>query len=186
MRLRKRPKKNGFSLVSVIVAAALAGIVAPVIGNLLIQQAVVRIRALNLQKADLKASQWALASMHAGEPRYDIVPEGCEVTTDAEEDVEPDLQVNVWTITCQHGSRPRVRQTAAANATFYQQDFYGLNDVDDNRDGYLDETGLPTHYQSCYAGFKGPDGPGGSGDFSKSCDIGEEPYVIPLYAHLYE
>lgn len=187
MKLRKQ-RKNGFSITSVVIGSVLVAIVTPVIGKMMISQAVVQAKVMNLQQADLKATQWALASKEADRPLDEEgeVPDGCTVTTDAEEGVEPDLQTNVWTIECWHGTNPRTRQRAAVNVSFFEQDYYGLGDTDDDRDGYLDKSGLPTHYQQCYNGFKGPEGAGKSGDFSNSCNIGEEPYVIPLYADLYD
>ncbi|NDB66032.1 MAG: hypothetical protein EB168_10275 [Euryarchaeota archaeon] len=47
-----------------------------------------------------------------------------------------------------------------------------------NLDGFEDTTGLPTHYDQCYAGWKG------DGFKYTSCDIGTT-YVIPMYQPMY-
>jgi hypothetical protein len=49
------------------------------------------------------------------------------------------------------------------------------SDTDGN--GFEDVTGLPTHYDQCYAGWKG-DG------WKKNCTLGGQ-YVIPMYSELY-
>ena len=57
--------------------------------------------------------------------------------------------------------------------------------TDQNRDGYDDVTGLPTHYYGCYSGWSGTGGTGSSGDFqSNKCTLGG-PLVIPAYSGLY-
>lgn len=48
-----------------------------------------------------------------------------------------------------------------------------------NLDGFEDTTGLPTHYDQCYAGWKG------DGFKHNACDIGME-YVIPMYQEMYD
>lgn len=48
-----------------------------------------------------------------------------------------------------------------------------------NLDGFEDTTGLPTHYDQCYSGWKG------DGFKHQSCDIGDE-YVIPMYQDMYD
>ena len=49
---------------------------------------------------------------------------------------------------------------------------------DSDGDGFEDVTGLPTHYDQCYAGWKG------DGYKHSNCILGGE-YVIPMYADLY-
>jgi len=50
--------------------------------------------------------------------------------------------------------------------------------TDKDGDGFEDITGLPTHYDQCYAGWKG------DGYKHANCILGGE-YVIPMYADLY-
>jgi len=49
---------------------------------------------------------------------------------------------------------------------------------DNDGDGFEDVTGLPTHYDQCYAGWKG------DGYKHSNCILGGV-YVIPMYASLY-
>ena len=51
--------------------------------------------------------------------------------------------------------------------------------TDNDLDGFEDKTGLPTHYDQCYAGWKG------DGFKHKACDIGVS-YVIPMYQEIYQ
>ena len=51
--------------------------------------------------------------------------------------------------------------------------------TDRDGDGFEDITGLPTHYDQCYAGWKG------NGFKHSNCVLGGT-YVIPMYANLYE
>jgi hypothetical protein len=49
---------------------------------------------------------------------------------------------------------------------------------DNDGNGFEDVTGLPTHYDQCYAGWKG------DGYKHSNCILGGQ-YVIPMYANLY-
>lgn len=49
---------------------------------------------------------------------------------------------------------------------------------DNDGDGFEDVTGLPTHYDQCYSGWKG------DGYKHSNCTLGGI-YVIPMYANLY-
>ena len=49
---------------------------------------------------------------------------------------------------------------------------------DNDGNGFEDVTGLPTHYDQCYAGWKG------TGFKHSNCTLGGQ-YVIPMYANLY-
>ena len=52
---------------------------------------------------------------------------------------------------------------------------------DRDGNGFEDVTGLPTHYDQCYNGWKG----NGYNDRKSGCTLGGQ-YVIPMYANLYE
>jgi len=49
---------------------------------------------------------------------------------------------------------------------------------DNDGNGFEDVTGLPTHYDQCYSGWKG------DGYKHSNCTLGGQ-YVIPMYANLY-
>ena len=66
---------------------------------------------------------------------------------------------------------------------------FGLNPLDPNdadqdldEDGYEDTTGLPTHYDECYSGFKGN---AGSSFKDASCELGGK-YLIPMFKEIYQ
>lgn len=50
--------------------------------------------------------------------------------------------------------------------------------TDQDQDGFEDVSGLPTHYDQCYSGWKG------DGFKTTACAMGGQ-YVIPMYASLY-
>ena len=49
--------------------------------------------------------------------------------------------------------------------------------TDEDGNGFEDVTGLPTHYDQCYSGWKG-------NGWKKNCTLGGT-YVIPMYSSLY-
>ena len=79
-----------------------------------------------------------------------------------------------------------VKATATANIYTQKINPYGGNFQDNSpKDGYEDFTGLPTHYDECYAGWKGAEGKdSAAGAFKTSCTMGGK-FVIPLFADLY-
>ena len=50
--------------------------------------------------------------------------------------------------------------------------------IDEDGNGFEDVTGLPTHYDQCYSGWKG------NGYKHSNCTLGGQ-YVIPMYEDLY-
>ena len=50
--------------------------------------------------------------------------------------------------------------------------------IDEDGNGFEDVTGLPTHYDQCYSGWKG------NGYKHSNCTLGGQ-YVIPMYQDLY-
>ena len=73
------------------------------------------------------------------------------------------------------------RQTVGNNAALLPYPAVSRNPgqySDNDGDGFEDVTGLPTHYDQCYAGWKG------DGYKHSNCVLGGV-YVIPMYANLY-
>ena len=73
------------------------------------------------------------------------------------------------------------RQTVGKNAVLLSYPAQSRNPgqySDSDGDGFEDVTGLPTHYDQCYAGWKG------DGYKHSNCILGGE-YVIPMYSDLY-
>ena len=72
------------------------------------------------------------------------------------------------------------KQTVGKNSTLLPYPAVSRNPgqyIDSDGNGFEDVTGLPTHYDQCYSGWKG-DG------WKKNCTLGGT-YVIPMYANLY-
>ena len=72
------------------------------------------------------------------------------------------------------------RQTVGRNAALLSYPAVTRNPgqyIDADGNGFEDVTGLPTHYDQCYSGWKG-DG------WKKNCTLGGQ-YVIPMYQDLY-
>ena len=73
------------------------------------------------------------------------------------------------------------RQTVGNNAALLPYPAVSRNPgqySDNDGDGFEDVTGLPTHYDQCYAGWKG------NGYKHSNCTLGGQ-YVIPMYSELY-
>lgn len=73
------------------------------------------------------------------------------------------------------------RQTVGNNAALLPYPAVSRNPgqySDNDGNGFEDVTGLPTHYDQCYAGWKG------NGYKHSNCVLGGQ-YVIPMYANLY-
>ena len=73
------------------------------------------------------------------------------------------------------------RQTVGKNSALLPYPAVSRNPgqySDNDGNGFEDVTGLPTHYDQCYAGWKG------NGYKHSNCVLGGV-YVIPMYANLY-
>ena len=75
------------------------------------------------------------------------------------------------------------RQTVGKNAALLPYPAVSRNPgqySDNDGNGFEDVTGLPTHYDQCYNGWKGD----GFNDRKNGCILGGQ-YVIPMYQNLY-
>ena len=73
------------------------------------------------------------------------------------------------------------KQTVGKNTTLLPYPAVSRNPgqySDNDGNGFEDVTGLPTHYDQCYAGWKG------NGYKHSNCVLGGQ-YVIPMYQNLY-
>lgn len=165
--------EKGFSLLELLVAVAIVGVIAPVIHQLFLVPIHTQARALNFQKAELTASLYALKSSKDGE-LLEEVPDGCGVELEDEE-------MDVHTIECSFGIG-KAKAKAKSNIFLQKVSLFADNFTDTNSDGYEDATGFPTHYDECYSGWKGN---AGSSFKDASCELGGQ-YLIPLYKSLYE
>lgn len=88
-------------------------------------------------------------------------------------------------ITCTVGGRTAGSQTVKLSLPENDLQTGGLGVFsDEDKNGYDDVTGLPTHYWGCYSAWSGQNGSGNSGQIKSSCELGGD-LVIPAYAHLY-
>jgi len=164
---------SGFSLVELLVVLVILAIATPMVFRIAVVPSLTSARAKNFQLAERTAEIYALRS-ESDKMLLADVPNDCAVEVINEE-------FDAHAITCTHGSHEQVKSTATANIFLQDRNPYSGEFVDVDRDGYEDNTGLPTHYDECYSGWKGTSG----ANFKDSvCELGGK-YVIPLYAKLY-
>ena len=163
------------SMMSVTVAAAMGAIVAAPMFQLTVAQAQSRaqLEARVLWQSEIERARqlWSLDYED-----FDLVQlsNSTRCTTGAnhgytEEGFMFDVQCTVG------------RQTVGNNAALLPYPAVSRNPgqySDNDGDGFEDVTGLPTHYDQCYAGWKG------DGYKHSNCVLGGI-YVIPMYANLY-
>ena len=153
------------NILSVTVSAGMMGMLLPGVMTMSIAPTVASIRSNNFAKAEAKAVTFVAAANNS----YELpeLPEGCTVNSEQTE------------VSCTEGSN-KYLMTAKRSFLLLDEGGTGLGVYsDDDRDGFDDVTGLPTHYFECYSGWKG------MGSVKNNCDLGGR-YVIPAYAHLYD
>lgn len=170
---QNKVEKNGYTIVGALVSALLLGISAPMIYTVAVVPSTTQAKASNFQKADLKANLYALQSSKQGQ-LIEPVPDGCTVQTE-------DYQLNVHSIECIEGNISQVKSKSKTNIYLNKVITFSDDFTDNNSDGYEDTTGLPTHYDECYSGWKGNSG---SSFKDASCELGGQ-YVIPMFSSLY-
>lgn len=156
------------NILSITVTAAIMGTLMPGVASMSIAPVLAGKRAANFAAAETAAVSYA-ATAHN---KYTLpeIPDGCEVTL---------IQDRTYNVTCTHGEKT-LRQTVTRAFTLLDEIASSLTvTTDDNRDGFDDTTGLPTHYFQCYSGWTGV------GTLKNNCELGG-PYVIPAYDHLYD
>ena len=98
---------------------------------------------------------------------------------DKPDNCEFDDDTNPTEITCSKGDG-KYKMIAKRSFLLLDSGTVGLGVyADDDRDGFDDVTGLPTHAWACYSGWTNQD------TLKNNCDLGGS-YVIPAYAHLYD
>lgn len=155
------------NIVTVTVSTAVMGMVMPGVMLMSISPTVASVRANNFAVAETAAVTYS--ALAHGKYELPETPEGC--TTENQQD-------NTFTVTCTHGEG---KYKSIVSRAFALMDDAGTGlgiYSDDDRDGFDDVTGLPTHYFECYSGWKG------NGTVKNNCDLGGK-YVIPAYAFLY-
>jgi type II secretory pathway pseudopilin PulG len=170
-------QERGFTLVEVLLIVVIAGIITPMVYRLFMVPFITQAKAINFQEAELTASLYALRSSKGGE-LLEEVPNDCVVEVE-------DKEFGVHTIECFSGFG-QTKAKAKSNIFLQNVNLFTGDFEDTNGDGYEDVTGLPTHYDECYSGWKGAEGTkaGSSGGFKTSCELGGM-YLIPMFSELY-
>jgi len=153
------------NIVSVTVSAGMMGMLLPGVMTMSIAPTVASIRSNNFATAEAQAVAFAAKANIS----YELpeVPDNCEVNDDVDE------------ITCSAGDG-KYKMIAKRSFLLLDSGTVGLGVyADDDRDGFDDVTGLPTHAWACYSGWTNQD------TLKNNCDLGGS-YVIPAYAHLYD
>ena len=166
------------SLTSVTVASALGAIVALPMFNLTVAQA--------QSRAQLEARVLWQSEIERARQLWSIDYENFEATT-LHNNTQCSIGSNhgyvsdgfIYDVSCTVG-----RQTVGKYNTLLPFPAVSRNpgqytDLDGN--GFEDVSGLPTHYDQCYNGWKGD----GFNHNKSNCTLGSI-YVIPMYASLYE
>jgi len=171
-------QSKGLTLIEILIVVVTVPIISIAVFQIFMFPFKTQAKAINFQDADLDASLFALKKSNEGSTDFSDVPTDCTVK-------EEDVDLGVYSITCIRGDYD-VKATAKANIYTQKINPFGGTYQDNSpKDGYEDFTGLPTHYDECYAGWKGAEGKeSAAGAFKTSCTMGGK-FVIPLFADLY-
>ena len=158
------------NIVSAVVGLSIMGTAMPMVANMMIQPIMAMKRAENFSVAETSAVSYAASA----QDQYTLpdVPDHCEVTQVPEKD-------RTYNVTCTHGENQYIQSVTRAFTLLDEIASSLTVTTDDDKDGFDDTTGLPTHYFQCYSGWTGV------GTLKNNCELGG-PYVIPAYRHLYK
>ena len=156
------------NILTVTVGTAITGTLMPGVITMFIAPILAAKRAENFSTAETSAVSYA-ASAH-NNCKLPELPDGCELSQ---------VQDRTYNVTCTHGEKT-LRQSVNRAFTLLDEIASSLTvTTDDDRDGFDDTTGLPTHYFQCYSEWTEV------GTLKNNCELGG-PYVIPAYAHHYD
>ena len=162
------------SMMSVTVAAALGAVVAAPMFQLTVAQAESRasLEARVLWQSEIERARqlWSL-----NYEDFDLVSLSNNTKCTKGSSHTYNTEGFMFDVQCTVG-----RQTVGKNTALLPYPVVSRNPgqySDNDGNGFEDVTGLPTHYDQCYSGWKG-DG------YKRNCTLGGV-YVIPMYANLY-
>ena len=163
------------SITSVVVAAAMGTAVAAPMFQLTVAQAESRaaLEARVLWQSEIERARqlWSL-----NYEDFDLVTLSNDTKCVKGESHTYNNEGFIFDVQCTVG-----RQTVGKNTALLPYPAVSRNPgqySDNDGNGFEDVTGLPTHYDQCYAGWKG------NGYKHSNCTLGGV-YVIPIYADLY-
>ena len=155
------------NIISVTVSAGMTGMLLPGVMTMSIAPTVASIRSNNFATAEAQVVAYAAKANISYEAPDK--PDNCDFDDDT----------NPTEITCSKGDG-KYKMIAKRSFLLLDSGTVGLGVyADDDRDGFDDVTGLPTHAWACYSGWTNQD------TLKNNCDLGGS-YVIPAYAHLYD
>ena len=164
------------SLTGVVIAGAMGAIMAAPMFQLQVQQAQSRaqLEARVLWQSEIERARqlWSLDYND-----FDLVKLSNQTRCTKGENHKYTEEGFLFDVQCTVG-----RQTVGKNTALLPYPAVSRNPgqySDNDGNGFEDVTGLPTHYDQCYAGWKG------TGYKHSNCTLGGE-YVIPMYAALYQ
>jgi hypothetical protein len=153
------------NLVSLTVSAGMMGMLLPGVMTMSVAPTVASIRSNNFSAAEAQVVSFAANANVSYE--LPTVPDNCSINEEVTE------------ITCTEGEG-KYAMVAKRSFNLLDTGSTGLGVYsDDDRDGFDDVTGLPTHAWACYSGWTNQD------TLKNNCELGGS-YVIPAYAHLYD
>jgi len=167
----------GFSIPAILIAALMNGIIMVPVMNLMVTQAKSRaqLEARLLYEGEVSRARrlWSIDNQNFDQ--IELYSSKC-AKKDDHGYLTNTNEGFLFSITCTVG-----RQTVGNHPVLMAYPEAEMNPgqyTDLNSDGFEDKTGLPTHYDECYSGWKG------DGFKHQACDLGG-PYVIPMYSDLY-
>ena len=162
------------SMMSVTVAAAMGAVVAAPMFQLTVAQAQSRaaLEARVLWQSEIERARqlWSLDFED-----FDLVDLSNNTRCTKGDNHDYTEEGFLFDVQCTVGKQTVGKNTALLPFPAVSRNPGQYSDTDGN--GFEDVTGLPTHYDQCYSGWKG-DG------WKKNCTLGGQ-YVIPMYLDLY-
>ena len=163
-----------FSMMSVTVAAAMGAVIAAPMFQLTVAQAESRaaLEARVLWQSEIERARqlWSLDFED-----FDLVDLSNNTRCTKGDKHDYTEEGFLFDVQCRVGRQVVGKNTALLPYPAVSRNPGQYSDSDGN--GFEDVTGLPTHYDQCYSGWKG-DG------WKQNCTLGGQ-YVIPMYSELY-
>ena len=167
----------GVSIPAILIAALMNAIVMVPVMNLMVTQAKSRaqLESRLLYEGEVSRARRLWSIDNVDFDTVDLYSSKCAKNSDHGYLVDSS-EGFLFSVTCTVGGQSVGSQPVLM--AYPEADMNPGQYTDLNGDGFEDKTGLPTHYDQCYSGWKG------DGFKATSCEMGGE-FVIPMYADLY-